>query len=96
MTPAELLKMIDEGVPLQLALQTAGMEESLLSDKMRAALKERQAKVRCCIMQRLYAATQKASASPNAVASAAKTWLELAKEDHKDKPISIEIVEAIE
>ena len=96
MTSAELLKMIDEGVPLQLALLTAGIDEATLSDKMKAALKERQARVRCCIMQRLYQATQKASASPNAVASAAKTWLELAKEEQKDRPITIEIVEANE
>ena len=93
MTATDLLKMIDDGVPLQVALAACGVSEDALSDKVKATLKERQAVVRARIMQRLYQATQRASATPTAVASAAKTWLELSKEEKTDRPISIEIVE---
>jgi hypothetical protein len=96
MTATDLLKMIDDGVPLQVALAACGVSEDGLSDKVKATLKERQAVVRARIMQRLYQATQRASATPTAVASAAKTWLELSKEEKTDRPISIEIVEDIE
>jgi hypothetical protein len=88
---AELLTMIDEGVPLAVALSAIGVSEESLSDRIKAALKERQAAVRARIMSKLYQATQKSSASPNAVATAAKTWLELSKDDSSDSSVSINI-----
>lgn len=96
MTKAEeLLKMIDEGVPIQIACEVIGFSESVLTDKMRAVLISRQAACRAKILANLYKSTQKASSSPATIAVASKTYLDLTKE-YEPIPIDNDAIETRE
>jgi hypothetical protein len=93
MSAKELLKMIDEGVPLEVAAEASGVALGNISGTILEELKRRQAAARAKLMAKLFGATQRASANPSAIAAAAQAWIKLSDNGKESgQEVSIEIV----
>ncbi len=75
----ELLKLIDEGVPPSVAMASLGVSEEAITPQLRAILDKKHALALTKIFRSLYMTTQRASANPSAIASAAQAYIKLAE-----------------
>lgn len=90
---AEMLRMLDDGVPLPVAALACQVDVENLSEGARKELAHRQAKAKAKVMAKLWQTTQRASANPSAIASAAQAWLKMSEEGKTEgQNISISIV----
>jgi len=88
----EMLRMLDEGVPLPVAALACRVDLQTLSEGARQELTHRQANARAKVMAKLWQTTQRASANPSAIASAAQAWLKMSEEGKTEgQNISISI-----
>jgi hypothetical protein len=89
----EMLRMLDEGVPLPVAALACRVDLQTLSEGARQELTHRQANARAKVMAKLWQTTQRASANPSAIASAAQAWLKMSEDGKTEgQSISINIV----
>lgn len=87
----QIVTMIEEGVPVLAACDACGVDFDLLSEQAQKLLLSRHNRVKSNIMRKLYQATQKVSANPSAIASAARAWIELSKDENQNGNVSISI-----
>ena len=87
----KLLELIDDGVPVLAACESCDVDFDMLSEQAQKLLLSRHNRVKSNIMRKLYQATQKASANPSAIASAARAWIELSKDENQNGNVSISI-----
>jgi len=90
---AEMLRMLDDGVPVPVAALACQVDIETLSEGAKKELAHRQARAKAKVMAKLWQTTQRASANPSAIASAAQAWLKMSEEGKSEgQNISINIV----
>lgn len=81
MKAKELILMIDEGVPIQVAAIACGCNMYSLSENMKKELLKRQAIAKSKVLRSLFGVTSRSSASASEIANCARTWVKLSEND---------------
>ena len=87
-----LMQLIDEGVPPKVALSSLAIDENTIPENMLKMLDQRHAATQAALFRSLFKTTQRSSANPSAIASAAQAWIKLSeKGSSRKQAIKIEI-----